>query len=792
MLRNYLKIAFRSFRRQKGIAFINLAGLALGLVAALFILLWVQDELSYDNFHQEKDRIYQVMNNISPSEGKIDTWDGSPEPYGKVLKSEIPEIESVSYHIGWGHVFSFDNRLFQESGYFATADFFDVFTFPFLAGDIETALAEPNSMVISEELAEKYFGSNWHREGRTIGKSIRLDDEMEVQVTGVFATPPTNSSLQFNYIRPMEDLFKQFPNWRDHWGNYMFSLFVKLGKNVEPEAVNDKLVEAIKRNTKGSHPAGMFLHPLTDKYLYSKFENGKVAGGRIEYVRIFFAAALFILLIACINYMNLATARASRRSREVGVRKVVGAARSSLMGQFMTESVVTTLLAAVIALGISQLFLGNFNTLTGKTLLVDFTSGQFWMTSLGIVLLVGVLAGSYPAFMLSSFKIIHTLKGKISGQLGDANLRRGLVVLQFTLSILLIMGAVVVRNQVSFIKNKNLGLDKNNVLTFEIPWDQVEKFEVYKEKLLNQTAVAEISMVSENPLQIGAGTGDPTWEGMQESQRAIFKVITTDDQFLNTMKIPLVKGKGFEKGMSVDTLNFNYIINEEAARLMGFEDPLNKQLQFWGYKGRIIGVVKDFHFATLHSPIRPLIIRYEPEEASGILLRPAPGRTEEALASAEAAFKEFSPNKPFQYEFLDQNYEKMYRGETTTGKLADLFALIAIIISCLGLLGLAAFTAEQRTKEIGIRKVLGASVGHLLLLLNREFGRLILLAFIIAVPTAWYLLNKWLEQFAYHVNIGWSAIALSGGIILLAAILTVSFHSIRTATSNPVDSLRYE
>lgn len=792
MLHNHLKIAFRNLRRQKGFAFINLVGLVLGLVSALFILLWVQDERSYDQFHQDKDRIYQVMMNISPSGGEILTWEGCAEPYGRAFHSDMPEIVGMTHFMPWGHTFSFDKHLFNESGYYAASAFFDVFTFPLLAGNKTTVLDNPNAIVISEQLAEKYFGSNWVDQDQAIGKSIRLDGETEVQVTGIFASLPENSSLQFDFVRPMAGLLNKHPEWHNNWTNYWYNTYLKLDKNADPKLVNTKLIEVVKRNTDANYPEGLFLHPLTDKYLYSTFENGKVAGGRIDYVRIFFAAAIFILLIACINYMNLATARSSKRSREVGVRKVVGARRSSLVGQFMTESVLTTLLAALIALSISQLFLGGFNTLTGKTLQIDFSTLGFWSLFLGIVLLVGLLAGTYPAFMLSSFKIVHVLKGKINSQLSGINLRRGLVLLQFSLSILLIIGAMVIQSQVRFIKNKNLGMDKNNVLSFPIDPDLIDKFEIYKEKLLQQDEIADITMVSDNPLKVVAGITNPNWEGMQENQRTIFNVLSTDHAFVSTMKIPLVAGRDFIENRAVDTTNISYIINEEMARIMGFDDPLSKQLNFWDHQGQIVGIVKNFHFASLHTAIRPLIIRYERGDVNRVLLRPEPGKTEAALASVKAMYKALAPDTPFDYEFLDQHYEMTYRGETTTGKLADLFALIAIIISCLGLLGLAAFTAEQRTKEIGIRKVLGASVGHLLLLLNREFGRLILLSFIIAVPIAWYLLHKWLERFAYHVDIGWKAIAFSGLIILFAAVLTVSFHSIRTAMSNPVDSLRYE
>lgn len=790
MLRNYLIIAFRSFQRQKVFATINLLGLALGLVVALFILLWVQDEKSYDQFHREKDQIHQVMMNLSPSQGEILTWEGCPEPYGRVLQSEIPEIKGMTHFMPWGHTFSFEDHLFNESGYYATSSFFEVFTFPLLVGNSRTALEQPNTLVISEQLAEKYFGNNW--QDKVMGKSIRLDGEAEMQVSGVFVSLPENSSLQFDFVLPIAALHKKHPEWQNNWGNYWYNTYLKLDENADRKLVGDKLHDVIKRNSPDNYPEGLFLHPLTKKYLYSKFENGKAAGGRIDYVRIFFGAAIFILLIACINYMNLATARSSKRAREVGVRKVVGAGQTSLIGQFLTESVFTVFLAAALALSISQIFLGSFNSLTGKTLSIDLTSISFWGQFVGIVFIVGLLAGTYPALMLSSFKIINVLKGKISGQFSGINLRRGLVVLQFSLSILLILGAIVIQSQVRFIKNKNLGLDKNNVLSFAIDPALLDKFEVHKEKLLQLPEIAGITLVSDNPLKVVAGITSPNWEGMQENQRTLFKVLSTDHAFVSTMKIPLVAGRDFIEYTAVDSANISYIINEEMARIMGFEDPLNKQLEFWDHKGRIVGVVKNFHFASLHTAIRPLIIRYEVGDVNRVLLRPEPGMTEAALVSLKAMYKELAPDTPFDYEFLDEHYEMMYRGEVTTGKLADLFAIIAMIISCLGLLGLAAFTAEQRTKEIGIRKVLGASVGHILLLLNHDFARLILLAFIIAVPIAWYVLDKWLERFAYHVTIGWKAIAFSGGIILLAAILVVSFHSIRTATSNPVDSLRYE
>ncbi|GJM33732.1 MAG: ABC transporter permease [Saprospiraceae bacterium] len=794
MIHHYLKTALRGLSRQKGNSFLNIAGLALGLLVSMLMFLWVQDELGYDRFHKNEARIFRLHNLMNEGNGAISNWQGTPAPYANVLREALPEIENVTALGTWSHKLIVDEKSFLEHGAYAFPYIFDVFSFDFLEGDLGNAFSDPNSIVLSEKLAAKFFGINWREEGRTIGQSIALEDGQLLNVTGVFADIPRQSTLNFDYLIPIDNLEKKYPGSLTQWGSFNFDMYFLLSKGADPKKTADKMYQIIKDNTQGGYPEhGMFLQPLKDQYLYSKFENGKPVGGRIDYVQIFFLAALFVLFIACINYMNLTTARSSQRAREVGVRKVVGAPRSKLVSQFITEALLTTFLAGVLALIGAQFLLPYFNTLTGKEILIDFLDPGNLLLFTGFLTVVGVLAGSYPALMMSSFDIIKILKGKLTNKWGAVQLRRLMVIMQFTLSMLLLIGAIVVRGQINYLKSADLGMDKKNVVFFPLSETQREKLDLFKNELSQQPNIEVVTGSDSNPLRINSMTGDPVWEGMTDDQRGIFNIIITDHQFLNILKVPLIAGENFRKEMTVDTTNMAYIINEEAARTMGLESPIGKKLSFWGDEGRIIGVVKDFHFSSLHQPIKPLILRYDPEGGNNlILIRPKDGQTEAALAELQTTFQKISGGETVAYEFLDQLYEKMYKSEETTSDLADLFAVIALIISCLGLLGLSAFLAERRTKEVGIRKVLGASVGNILMLLNKEFGQLLLIAFLTAAPLAWYLLRAWLQKFAYHVDIGWQMILVAGLIMGLTAALTVSFYTLRSALRNPVKALRYE
>lgn len=795
MLRNYLKLALRNIWRNKGTASLNIAGLTLGLAAGLLMLMWVNDEKSFDQFHEKGEQIFKVHSLMDEGNGGIDVWTNAPEPWEGLTTANIPEVKDATLFAFWNHRLEVDQQVYEEAGCYASAGLFDMFSFELLHGDLGKVLKEPNSIAISASLAAKMFGVNWRKEGRTIGQSI-IVEKKPVQVSAVFADIPFQSTLQFDYVLPMAHYMNARPWAKGSWGNYNFDMYVELVPGADKESVADKMYSLIKDNTEGGTPDhGLFLHAISDLYLYSKFENGKVAGGRIDYVRIFFWASIFVLLIACINYMNLVTARSSQRAKEVGVRKVVGANKGRLLTQFVVESIVMTFIAGAITLIVAQLFLPIFNNLTGKSIELGFATWGFWSLFGGILISVALIAGSYPSFLLSSFDVIKVLKTKKSRVVGGISFRRLMVVLQFTLSILLLIGAIVVREQIGFFKSKDLGFNRENVIIYNmyrLGEESINKKDVIKSELLQLPEIAEVTASNYNPLSIANMTSDPEWEGFEEGDEGIFTILTVDHKFLKTMDIPVVDGEGFEEGMPTDSLNLNYIINEEAAQKMGFDDPIGKRLSFWSDQGRIVGMVKNFHFSSLHNPIKPLIIRYEPDRAHNMLIKPTNGKTKEALAALEALQRKLAPDREFKYTFLDQHYEKLYQAEERTSDLADLFAIIALMISTLGLFGLAAFMAEQRTKEIGIRKVLGASMGNILLLLNKELGQLITVSFFIATPLAWWLMSNWLEKFAYHMNIGWQVVAVAGFILALVALLTVSFHSIRTALSNPVDALRYE
>lgn len=795
MLRNYLKLALRNIWRHKGTAALNVAGLTLGLAAGLLMLMWVNDEKSFDQFHEKGDQVFKVNSLMNEGNGEIDVWTNAPEPWKELSTTNIPEVKDATMFAFWNHRLEVGQQTYEEAGCYASESLFDMFSFDLLYGDLGKVLEEPNSIAISETLAAKMFGVNWRKEGRTIGQSV-IVEEKPVQVSAVFADVPFQSTLQFDYVLPMSHYMNARPWARGSWGNYNFDLYVELVPGADREAVADKMYTLIKDNTKaGSPDHGILLQAISDLYLYSKFENGKVAGGRIDYVRIFFWASILVLLIACINYMNLVTARSSQRAKEVGVRKVVGANKERLLSQFLIESVVMTVMAGAITLIVAQLFLPVFNQLTGKSIELGIASWGFWSLFGGILLSVAFIAGSYPSVLLSSFDVIEVLKSKKSKLSGGISFRRVMVVLQFSLSILLLIGAIVVKEQIGFFKSKDLGFNRENVILYNmyrLGEEGVNKKDVIKSELLQLPEIAEVTAANYNPLSIANMTSDPEWEGFEEGDEGIFTILTIDHKFLDMMNIPVEKGEGFAEGIPTDSLNMNYIINEEAAKTMGLDDPVGKRLSFWDDQGHIIGMVKDFHFSSLHNPIKPLILRYEPDRAHNMLIKPTNGKTKECLAALETLQRRLSPDREFKYTFLDQHYEKLYQAEERTSDLANLFAIIALMISTLGLFGLAAFMAEQRTKEIGIRKVLGASMGNILYLLNKELGQLILLAFVIATPTAWWLMNNWLDKFAYHMNIGWQVVAVAGFILALVALLTVSFHSIRTALSNPVDALKYE
>jgi ABC-type antimicrobial peptide transport system permease subunit len=532
-----------------------------------------------------------------------------------------------------------------------------------------------------------------------------------------------------------------------------------------------------------------FLFPYQDYYLHSKFTNGKPDGGRIEYVRLFTIVAIFLMVIACINFMNLATARSAKRAKEVGIRKVVGAERSYLVGQFVGEAVLMALMSIVIAVLLTQLLLPAFNTLTEKHIAIQYGNPVYWLTLLGLALLTGVVAGSYPALFLSSLQPVKVLKGSLRFKAGAVFLRQGLVVFQFALSLLLIIGTLIAGRQVDFIRTKNLGLDRENVVYMSLEGDLPKRFESFRAELLRSPGIQSVSSSGNDPMAIGNSTIGVEWKGKAENDKTLFTQMTVSYDFLKTMKIKLLNGREFSKSIVTDSTN--YIVNEEAARRMGMKEPVGQDLKFWGKSGKIVGLIKNFHLNSLRVAIEPLILRLDSTNYT-LLVRTYPGQTERALKSMERLAKQFNPAYPFAYRFADESFREQYKSETLVGKLANYFAVIAIFIACLGLFGLAMFTAEQRTKEIGVRKVLGASVPSIVALLSKDFLKLVLIAIIIASPLAWWAMHNWLSDFAYRVDIEWWVFALAGLVAVAIAQLTVSFQSIKAALMDPVKSLRSE
>ena len=785
MLKNYFNIAIRNFRRYLGFTAINVAGLAGGLVTAIFILLWVNDEMSYDSFHKNKNTLYRVWHNAHYSDGSIKTFPSTPAPLGPAAKSEIPEIEYAT-RMDWGSelLFEQEKNSFMESGIWADPDLFKIFTFPILKGDPENPMPGGHDIAISEAMAKKYFGTE-----NPIGKVFRAAENLDVKVTAVFQNVPANSSLQFDFVLPFSTYEKGRP-WMDgNWGNAGSQTFMKLYENASAAEVNNKMSALVKKNCKDclSDP---FLQLYQDFHLYSNFKDGKQDGGAIEYVRIFSAVAVFILLIACINFMNLATARSATRCREVGVRKVIGAQRKSLIVQFIGESLVISTISMFIALAVVQLLLPIFNTLTNKHIGFDFSNLKIILALVGIVIFTGVFAGSYPAFFLSSFKPVSILKGSLKAGKGETFIRKGLVVFQFSLAAILISVSIMVYKQVQFIRSKDLGLNRDNILTLDLRGGVQKNIDAFKTEALRLPGIISMSTTTDYPFDVQNTTSDPVWPGKSKEELVPFKILMSDESLIPMLGMTLLEGRNFLPNTKSDTSN--YIVNEAAVRAMRLKDPVGTQFEMWFGKGQIIGVVKDFNNQNFRGEIEPLVFTYYPSNAYRLFVKLEGNNVEQSIKNLETLYKKFDPVYPFRYSFLDQHYNQLYQHETTTGKLAICFTVIAVFISCLGLFGLASFTAERRTKELGVRKVLGASVSNLLALLCGDFAKLVLIALVLGTPVAYFITHAFLSQYVFRTEINLWVFGITGFAILLIAILTVVFQSLKAAITNPVNSLRTE
>ena len=787
MIKNYLKTAWRNLLSNKMFSLINISGLALGMTCALLIMLWIKDETRMDKFHANGKRLFRVMEN-QYYEGSISTFTATPGIFAENVVKDIPEIQLASQAL-WEEepLFTVGDKFFKEKGRYVQKDFLRMFSFKLVKGDPNTALARPDAVVISKKLAEKYFG---HQD--PVGKLINVDNEQNVIVTGVLDEVPKTSSLQFDFLMSYDIWFKK-NDWAKEWGNNGPLCYVMLGPNASSDKVNAKIKNYLKTKNKDSN-VELFLQNYGESYLYSDWDNGKQTGGRIEYVRIFSIVAVIILVIACINFMNLATARSLKRAREIGVRKVVGAGKRQLIAQFMGESLFVSFLAICLSLLIVALLIPSFNALTDKKLELDFSNPFFLLLLLGLTLVTGIISGSYPSLFMSSLKPIIVLKGILKFNTGATLFRKGLVVFQFALSIVLILGMIVIYRQIDYIHNKNLGFAKEDLLYIPLEGALQKSYPTFKDELLRQPGIKSVSSSQSGPLEVGSSTQGVRWPGKDTTKLILFSTNPITYDYIKTMGIQLKEGRDFDPSFSLDTNN--YLVNEAALRKIGYKDPIGKELTMWGDRGTIVGVMKDYHHNSLHVPIEPLILRLFKKSWNSywgnVLVRTEKGKTKQAIASMEKTYRQFNPGFPFRYFFTDAEMLKNYKAEHTVSKLSKYFAFLAIFISCLGLFGLVTFTAQQRVKEIGIRKVLGASVSGIVRMLSKDFIKLVLLAAVIAFPVAWWAMNRWLGDFAYRVHIGWWVFVASGIAAMLIALLTVSFQAIKSAIASPVKSLRTE
>ncbi len=802
MLKSYVTIALRNLIRHKGYTFINVLGLTVGLACFLLIALYVKDELSYDRYHRNADRIYRVTRDWVEKSGTVSLHLGHvAPPFGPLLKNDFGEIEQVVRLLGTGFTLSHGDKVFNEEDiFFAEENLFKVFTFHVTQGNPDKALADPFTIMLSRPMAEKYF-----RGENPVGKVLRVNGQDDLTVSGVFEPLPAQSHFHPQFLVSFktleDDRIYGKEGLRTNFGNNSFATYLLLPKNYDPARLTARLPAFIDKNMSGegdkpSKWTRLYLQKLTDIHLKSNLDSEIEANGDINYIYIFSAIGVLVLLIACINYMNLATARSAGRAKEVGLRKVIGAQRGQLIGQFLSESALLTVIALLMALAAAVLMLPHLNAFTGKSLTMNnLLDGQVVGIVIILAVVTGLVAGSYPAFFLASFQPVKVLKGRLSAASRNGRLRQSLVVVQFAISIFLIICTAVVYRQLNYMQDKSLGYRKDQVLVLPAyDGDTTINYQAFIDELKGSTGIKNAGRSSRIPSgRLLDTNGAQVMKGDSLAYTDVpIKYLGVDHDFIPTYEMKLLAGRNFSRQFATDDTTA-FILNETAVKQIGWKNPEQAIDQPFGYgdrKGRIVGVLKDFHFESLHEEIVPLVLLMNSNGYNNLSVSIAGNDIPAALAHVEKTWKKFLPNRPFEYEFLDQRFGELYRAEGTRGTLFTIFASISIFIACLGLFGLASFTITQRSKEISVRKVLGASVTGIVALLSKEFVRLVLIAFLVAIPLAWYFMDQWLQDFAYRTGIGIELFAIAGLLALFIALATVSYQAIRAALSNPVNSLR--
>lgn len=782
-------LIYRSFKRFKSTFLINLIGLSTGLACALIIYLWVNDELSFDKFHEKDSRLFQVME-LSEENGSTIVHESTQGPLAEAMVKELPEVElAVPVFKSIDLQLRSSEKIVKANGMFAGKDLFKAFSFKLIHGNAKTVYADKSNIVISESLAISLFGSAKNAVGKRI--DWEFINKAQSIVSGVFRNPPTNNSLRFDFAFSSDMLFEILPHFKS-WQNEPVSTYILVKEGTDKAKFNQKIARFLDQYQPQKQSIfGLFVRPYSSSYLYGKYENGLQSGGRIEYVKMFSVIAILILLIACINFMNLATARASRRLKEVGIKKTIGATRCILVIQFLGEAIFMAFLSLIIAGILVIAVLPFFSSLMGKDLTIELTPSMLALL-LGTNLVTGLLAGSYPALYLSEFNPTAVLKGKLKNSVTELLARKGLVIFQFTTSLVLIVSVLVIYKQLDYVQSKHLGYDKSNVIEFGKDGNIGKSQDAFLTELKNIPGVVNASSTQSSIVQteMSATTYGISWPGKTDTDLINFGTFTVNDEMLETLNIQLKEGRSFSKSFGSD--NTKLIFNEAAIQVMGLKNPLGTSVRMWGEHMEIVGVTKDFHISSLHESIVPMVFRYNPEQTNIILAKIAPGKEQQALQGIEALYKKYNPGYLFDYKFLDDAYQELYVSEKRISVLSQYFAGLAILISCLGLFGLAMFNAEIKAKEIGIRKILGASASNLMLLLSKDFIKLVLIAILIAFPLAGWVMSKWLQSFAYRIDMQWWMYVFAGFTSIFIAVVTVSFQAARAATANPIKSLRTE
>lgn len=794
MIQSYLKIAFRHIMRQKIFTVINVSGLALGMAVCMLIALWIQHELSFDRFHENANEIYRVTEEQYQSSGSMYPVTVTPWPLAQALKDAYPEIiETARLRTIGNPLFNLKDKQIYERGLVAVdPTFLTMFTFPLISGKPESALQEPHTMVISEDMAQKYFGNE-----DPIGKTLHtINYNLDFTVTGVFENVPDNSHIQFEMLVPFEQTLRDM-GWTDKWHTNNYQTYILLEKGVSIESLRERSYDFFKTQFENTRMK-MRLQALTDIHLHSNFAIDIYGHSEDTSANIYIFAviALFVLLIACLNFINLSTARSENRAKEIGLRKTVGAGRGDIINQFYGESLILTYLSLAIALLIVYMTLPEFNNISGKALSISVLfQPLIFLGIIGLTFAVGIISGSYPALVQSSVKPSRILKGFSpfsSSRIRSSMLRKSLVILQFIISIAIIAGTMSVYQQIQFMKNKKLGYNKDHIIYFLKRGAINNQFMAFKEELLTYTSIQSVSSSSAIPTYNVNSTTGIRWEGKDPEDSMLIYQFSVDHDYISTFGMELAEGRDFSREHSTDIDNGAYIMNETAIKMMNMENPVGKKFYLWNMEAPIIGVVKDFHFKSLHEKIEPLVLRIEHDWQRYAFLKISSENIAETLAFIEETHKSFLPEYPFTFRFLDEAVGNLYNAEKRINTILGYFTFISLFISCLGLIGMAAFTAQKRTKEIGIRKVLGATVSNIFYLLTKEFVILIGIANLVAWPLAYYTVRNWLDGFAYKMEISIDIYLISGIAAILIALLVISYQAVRAASTNPVDTMRYE